>query len=556
MVMHKKRSIEVHLEFFLLSLTCLSAMSLTLPSVFADESTVDVVTINVSSSCTLSATGTGSHTATVGNGQTVSDIGTTNLNVICNDNSGYAIYAIGYTDDVHGKTVLTNPALGSANDIITASSVTAGTSSWAMKLASTAGTYTPTIVSDYASYHAVPEEYTKVAYYAASTDAGANAVGSSLSTTYRAYVSQTQPAGRYVGQVKYTLVHPNGEFPMPNNLVGVTLRFNEEIDLDSISAIIPNVHYYDDHSLRFAVKMTVADVCVANEIYDSSIATWSQLVDALPDYLASLGATNIQSDMEIINKDQDYAYVEYYGLLPWSQYSDGNIDRLDFWENGYARWSYLPAAIGQMSFTIQNESYSFSSLEELLMWSGYQAWLGEAYSSDYQWGIWPSDPPFRTITIYGGSDATDPTFIQWLSDNATLLYIEDSPANKTWTFNEYAPSDSAMRWDVSGSIYSNSYTAYHFDYIIASTAYGVPYWTFYYYDATEPYTAGDGFIYLPEGAVIPEYNIDYPIGWGFGNINNPTQFSQVSPPTITLQGGEDLYNPAFMSWLRENATSN
>ena len=554
--MYSKNRILNALAGVLLSMVSFSVLILTLPSAKASDSVVDNVTIDVPVSCSMSATGNTSHNATVQNGATVSDIGTTNIKVICNDNSGYAIYAIGYTDDTYGKTVLTSSTLGSTHDIITSSTVTTGTSSWAMKLTSQTGTYAPTIITDYASYHAVPQEYTKVAYHISSTDTGTNATGSNLTTTYRTYISQTQPAGTYVGQVKYTLVHPNGEFPMPNNLVGVTLRFNEEIDLDSISAIIPNVHYYDDHSLRFAVKMTVADVCVANEIYDSGIATWSQLVDALPDYLTSLGATNIQSDMEIINKDQDYAYVEYYGLLPWSQYSDGNIDRLDFWENGYARWSYLPAAIGQMSFTIQNESYSFSSLEELLMWSGYQAWLGEAYSSDYQWGIWPSDPPFRTITIYGGSDATDPTFIQWLSDNATLLYIEDSPASKEWTFNEFTPSDPNLRWDVAGTVYNEQYTAYSFGSIDTNTDYGVPIWSFYYSNIEAPYTNGDGFVYLPEDLNIPEYGINYTAGWHFGNTHSPTQFVRVSPPTITLQGGEDLYNPAFISWLRENATSN
>ena len=202
-------------------LTCLSISILIIPSVSADDSIVDEIEITVPISCSMSSIVSSEHASEVNNGQTVSDIGTTNLKVICNDNSGFAIYAIGYTDDTYGKTVLTSPTVGSTHDIITSTTVTTGTSSWAMKLAAVSGTYTPIIAGsaldtlkeqgnpDFSDYTAVPEEYTKVAYKTSSTDTGTNATGSNLTTTYRAYISPSQPAGTYIGQVKYTLVHPN-----------------------------------------------------------------------------------------------------------------------------------------------------------------------------------------------------------------------------------------------------------------------------------------------------------------------------------------------------------
>ena len=131
--MHKKRSISVCLSAILLFLTFLSGLALSIPRTMAIHEPapatdiVDVININVPVSCSMSATGNTSHNATVQNGTTVSDIGTTNLKVICNDNSGYAIYAIGYTDDTYGKTVLTSSALGSTHDITTATTVTTGT---------------------------------------------------------------------------------------------------------------------------------------------------------------------------------------------------------------------------------------------------------------------------------------------------------------------------------------------------------------------------------------------------------------------------------------------
>ena len=193
----------------LVVLTALSGVLLTNPMVSAEESFIDSMSVSVPMSCSLTSVGTNSHSGQINNGQTVENIGTTTVKIFCNDNSGWALYAIGYTDDEYGKNVLVNSALSNSFDIATAATVTTGTSSWAMKLAATSGTYAPTIVTNFASYAAVPTEYTKVAYYPSSTDLGTSAIGSNLTTTYRAYISPTQPAGTYVGQVKYVLVHPN-----------------------------------------------------------------------------------------------------------------------------------------------------------------------------------------------------------------------------------------------------------------------------------------------------------------------------------------------------------
>ena len=205
----------------LITITTLSTALLTLPSVLADDGFIDVVTIDVPVSCSLSSSGMTSHNKTIQNGNTENEIGTTNIKVTCNDNTGYALYAIGYTNDEYGNNKLTSTTLGSTHDIITSTTITTGTSSWAMKLANTGSTYLPIIAGstddtnkqtgdpDFSGYTEVPNEYTKVAYFPSSTDIGSGASGSNLTTTYRAYISQTQPAGTYIGQVKYTLVHPS-----------------------------------------------------------------------------------------------------------------------------------------------------------------------------------------------------------------------------------------------------------------------------------------------------------------------------------------------------------
>ena len=179
-------------------------------NVSADDNAIDNVAVTVPVSCSLEGTGMNSHNASIVNGTYQADIGSTTLKAFCNDNNGFAIYAIGFTDDEYGKTVLTNSTLGASTDIATGTATSGSTSNWAMKLAtSSSATYPLTLDNSFGNYHNVPTEYTKVAHRDSGTDTGTSAVGSELTSTYAAYMSKTQPAGTYTGQVKYTLVHPS-----------------------------------------------------------------------------------------------------------------------------------------------------------------------------------------------------------------------------------------------------------------------------------------------------------------------------------------------------------
>ncbi|MBQ3452578.1 hypothetical protein IJG28_00010 [Candidatus Saccharibacteria bacterium] len=182
--------------------------------VSADD-VVDDFTININVSCTLFNNVGTPHTAEVPNGTYRADIGTTTIKAYCNDTNGFSIYAIGYTGEEYGINTLVgvnNPS----NTIATGTATSGQTSNWAMKLNAVSGTYTPTILNSYDSYHAVPTTFDKVATYTSATDVGttmANASGSSLTTTYATYISYAQTADTYAGKVKYTLVHPNDEVP-------------------------------------------------------------------------------------------------------------------------------------------------------------------------------------------------------------------------------------------------------------------------------------------------------------------------------------------------------
>ena len=215
----------------LFTLTSLSFAILSSSSALADTSTVSSATVTVSETCAMTGTVNTPHTAELVNGtysglNYTNGIGQTTLKVFCNDGAGFAIYAIGYTNNEYGNNYMHwNKATTTSdhtNDIATGIySSGASTSSWSMKLASVAGAYAATIddgvsannnsTDDFTNWHTIPTEYKRVAYRTSGTDVeiSGQGTGSSITVTYDAFVSGTQPAGTYIGQVKYTMVHPN-----------------------------------------------------------------------------------------------------------------------------------------------------------------------------------------------------------------------------------------------------------------------------------------------------------------------------------------------------------
>lgn len=210
-----------------------------------DTDVVDQINITVPTSCTMSGTGMNSHNAEINNNTYTPNIGTTTLHAFCNDTNGFAIYAAGYTGDEIGgenSTKLVGTPSGIGN-IVTGTAENGSTSNWAMKLAisqdsgDTTGTNAVAIDNGFNNYHAVPAEYTKVAHKNTSTDMTESTGGVKLTTTYAAFISQTQPAGTYAGQVIYTLVHPVDALPpSPTSVVPPY----------SCPNAIPNITYMQD----------------------------------------------------------------------------------------------------------------------------------------------------------------------------------------------------------------------------------------------------------------------------------------------------------------------
>ena len=176
--------------------TILSGVALSSSNSSAASASTATAAVKIAASCTLTSTGGGNYSATVPNGTSAEIPGST-LSVSCNDAGGFALYAVGYSNDTIGN----NNMIGQSTNIATNTS--GNDSYWAMKINPTTGT-TPTIENSFNNYHIVPNAHTKVASYTSSTGTGSL----SVNATYKANISSTQLAGNYLGKVKYTLIHP------------------------------------------------------------------------------------------------------------------------------------------------------------------------------------------------------------------------------------------------------------------------------------------------------------------------------------------------------------
>ncbi len=346
----------------LVATTIISGLYLSSSIVSADnDSVVDEINVTVPVSCTLSGTGMNSHDANINNGQYNSAIGETTLKAYCNDNEGFAIYAVGFTDNKPGKNVLTNSILGDTYDITTGTAISGTDSKWAMKLSTItnpAPTYLITIAGssadtekesgdpDFTSFQEVPNTYTKVAYRTSNTDVGTNAEGSTLTTTYQAYISPTQAAGTYTGQVKYTMVHPyNATAPVTHPAVldtGKTINTK----LRSLAAtvvngeettIIPEFDPEGDNDYYYAHDEYIKSINVHLEtpapadFIPSEKNTISSSASGKPVYIVfdntnDAGVMHFYTEGEQIVLPSDSSFMFYY------LYNLGDLSALSNWD--------------------------------------------------------------------------------------------------------------------------------------------------------------------------------------------------------------------------------
>ncbi len=202
---------KVYMRFIVVVFGFLVAFFITMSRANADDTATSEALVTVTSTCRLGAVIDSSHQASITAGTYQADIGKTTISAQCNDVNGFDVYAIGYTNTEFGRNDMLGTTTGRTMDTGTATS--GKVSGWAMKLNPVASAVAPTITTGYEAYHAVPDDYIKVATYANSTMAVDD--GSEFETTYAVYASSSQAPDIYSGKVKYTLVHPSDAASAP-----------------------------------------------------------------------------------------------------------------------------------------------------------------------------------------------------------------------------------------------------------------------------------------------------------------------------------------------------
>jgi len=144
-------------------------------------------------------------------------------------------------------------------------------------------------------------------------------------------------------------------------------------------------------------------------------------------------------------------------------------------------------------------------------------------ASEVGLGSW-SNPNYRTITITGGTDATNPDLIAWLEASATPAVIPDI-TRTLWLLNKDVSTDFPST-TVTFRVNFKSDRWRQKDYsLLALNVSGTDKW----------------------------------VSYGYGTIrqsvtSNSAVFTSTNDRIIEISGGEDVSNPSFVSWLEANGT--
>lgn len=438
----------------LVMITTISGFVLMSSGASAEDSVVDQVSVTVPVSCSFIGMGQDSHNAEIANGVYRENIGTTNMQVLCNDNEGFAIYAVGYTGNTIGEAN-SNRLVGTAasgNATIESGIATAAgasdVSNWAMKLTSvqdsgdTTGANAfmidsaPNVVggadASFSEYHTVPNEYTKVAHKNSSTDMSATQ-GVKLAATYAAYISKTQVADTYSGQVKYVLVHPSSHpAPIACNPRGTTIGVDDETDivcLQDFAAMDSETKASLTESMNVGTQYTLIDG------RDEKSYTISKLADNKVWMTKNLDL-DLNAGATYTNKDTDLGWnaaTESYETASWSPMrstygtASSNIHQWcqgGTWDEGICRDNNTP------------ESYDPGDLYWNGMTSDGSDWLSYYGSCDYSTSTPVCNESLNPIANYVvTSGAVTPqrhlgNFYNWaaaVASNDAGVYGESNP---------------------------------------------------------------------------------------------------------------------------------
>ena len=400
--------------------------------VYADDVTdvVDTVNLTIPVSCTFGSGG-GTYNDTMAGG-TVKEITANAITTSCNDTSGYAIYAIGfsnnkYTSDTTGNNNDMITSLGSSHNITTSSNNTYG-SNWKMKLTSPVDVTIESAFNN--TYTAIPSTYTKVASYTTNT------TGGSITPKYQITTGSSQPAGTYTGKVKYTLVHPStASAPVACNPDATTI--GDAVCLQDFAGA--------NHDAIVA-SMTAGTQYTKKDKRDGKTYTIAKLADGNVWMTQNLDL-DLDSTKTYTNEDTDIGYntsTGTYGTASWSPMRStytATANQIHEWCNG-GTWN---SQYGYCEVNNTPESYDPGNLYWNSTESDYSDWNAYYASCDFSTSTPTCNQSLNPLSTYTGSTGTAQyhlgNYYNWaaaLATNDSSVYgnndlVEQSICPAGWT---------------------------------------------------------------------------------------------------------------------------
>ncbi|MBR0430847.1 hypothetical protein IJJ05_00965 [Candidatus Saccharibacteria bacterium] len=494
----KRKTKTKGFEWFFVGLFSIMMIAgLALNNLASADSVVDLINITVPVSCSLSGTGMASHNATISNGTYQNNIGSTTLKAFCNDTNGFAIYAAGYTNDTIGeensnKLVGTNASMSA---IITGLATAPGnpdTSNWAMKLTATgdsgdtSGTNALTIDSapntaggadaSFNNYHTVPNEFTKVAHKNAATSMDETTGGATLTTTYAAYISKTQAAGAYQGQVIYALVHPaSSDAPVVCNSNATTI--SEVKCMQDFASVTSTNRTAILNSMTTGTQYTIKDKRDGKEYTIAKLAdgkVWmTQNLDL--DLDSSITYTNLDTDLGWNTTTNSYDTAAWSPARSTYATATNNIHE---WCNG-GTWN---SQYGYCEINNTPESYDPGNLYWNSTESDYSDWDAYYSSCDYSTSTPACNESLNPLSTYTSSTGTAQyhlgNYYNWpaaIASNDASIYGTYNETTDEYENLEANQSICPAGWTLPYTTYNENTNQPEGDFVNLWTAYG---WTY------------------------------------------------------------------------------
>lgn len=181
--------------------------------------------------------------------------------------------------------------------------------------------------------------------------------------------------------------------------------------------------------------------------------------------------------------------------------------------NGYDDTYYI-------NFLVSDSTSTFIQFRDTDLGSGD---INYSFSGVYTIGSGWLYEIARTITITGGTDATNNTLITWLQNNATQVPVSDL-TNTTWVLNNNIDL-TTINYD----------TSFYINFKFESYNYNLGWMRFYDSQADYDYNVN---LAYESYEVYSSFS-----GWNSNNYK-----------TIQITNGQDVTNPDLIAWLSQNAT--